>query len=224
MAAPSAGAEHVQIPDILETLCAKIDSLDKQIREQGAEQHFQIRRLEKMLGERMDRLLLGGGDEESGRAPAAAAVSPRWASALSALRAGRGTDLSTGRRTGGQPSYIDTLVEKRMSRISTNDSSSKRESGGDQSEPAASWPVATTSSPMPEEPNAPAAAPARRSFSWMTGPSRKGRLMQELQQREPRRGSLAAAGRDLSAGRRQSPNPGHVSEAAVAAVAAADAG
>ena len=51
--------------ELLRELVSKVDSLDKQIRSQGAEQHFEVRRVEKALSEKMERLVAGGGVHQS---------------------------------------------------------------------------------------------------------------------------------------------------------------
>ena len=196
----SSMAEATDVPALLKLVISRLDSLDNQLRKQGAEQSFEIRKLEKALA------VSSSGAE-------APAVTPRWAHTAGAVRTGAYGQLSQpsgNRRTAGG-SYMDELIQQRMSRSSQNDrasraSRSSRSSHHDAEGTKPAWPpkLDERSSPAAEEQARGAAArleeatepppPASpRTAARLGGGlvSRKSRLVAELAQREPRRGSLA---------------------------------
>ena len=98
--APDSVTTSQQLSEVL----SKLSALDSQIRQQAAEQHFELRRVEKALSEQLSRAL--GADSRG----VVAAPMTRASHHYSDLTASHASPTMRARRTGGA-SYIDQLLD-----------------------------------------------------------------------------------------------------------------
>ena len=191
--APSYAQTTARTEDLLEKLLRKVDALDSQVRKQGQEHHFQIRKMEGSISEKINAAINGGGNGGCGGAAGRGSSNQSPSISFRPVLRSRAT-------TGcfGSSSYIDALISSptavmatsRNSRCSRSDNGSER---ADEDAPLHRSPI-----PPPakiEEQNGPQRSPptqprpVERRGSSGTG-VKKANLMAELHQREPRRGSL----------------------------------
>jgi hypothetical protein len=179
----SSSDEGRSTTELLLHVLAKVEALDKQVRQQGAENFFEMRRIEKAL---LSKMMEDGASE-----PAAAGGSGMGPAPSEHRRAVRRTGSTRNTRN----TYVDDLLNNptscrnsKIERASARDSAredSTRE--GHERAVGVAWPPADAKASEDEESSA--SAPK----SGANG-ARKSKLLGVLNKREPRRQSLMGSG------------------------------